>query len=414
MRARIICVIVLIATAACSGNSASKTVHIGAIYPVSGKQGEGGIEESRGTQLAVELANRDGGINGTKIKVDLVDVEAGGDAPAAIETLHRHGVGLVLGTYGSTISAPASVAAAQRKMVLWETGAVGEKDPAGDPGRYFFRLAPRGTDLGGAAISFVEDQLAPTLPKRTALRYAVAYVDDAYGRAVGLGAIGAAQHSKGVLAGAFPYDVNRLDAAALVARIAAAKPDVLFVSAYLNDGVALRRETIKQHVPLLASIGTSSSYCMPDFAARLGAGAVGLFASDKPGPEAMRTDRLTPDARDALVWARAEYRERFGEAMTGAALAGFANSWVLLMQVLPHAKSWAPSDIAEAARTIKLATGSLPNGAGLDLVGPGQPDAGENRGARSVIWQWVTATDQEIVWPPTFATQPLRAIPIQT
>ena len=57
---------------------------------------------------------------------------------------------------------------------------------------------------------------------------------------------------------------------------------MLFASAYVDDGVAVRRALVRQHVPLLAAIGSSSSYCMPAFGRRLGADAVGLFASDKP------------------------------------------------------------------------------------------------------------------------------------
>ena len=69
--------------------------------------------------------------------------------------------------------------------------------------------------------------------------------------------------------------------------------------------------------------------------------------------------------------------------------------------------------MADAARSVKLEGGTLPNGAGLDLGGPGALDAGENRRAVSVIWQWVDARTQAVVWPPAFATRPLQAIAIQ-
>ena len=39
-----------------------------------------------------------------------------------------------------------------------------------------------------------------------------------------------------------------------VERIAAAKPDVLFSAAYMQDGIALRREMVRQHLPLLANM----------------------------------------------------------------------------------------------------------------------------------------------------------------
>lgn len=215
------------------------------------------------------------------------------------------------------------------------------------------------------------------------------------------------------LAGTFAYDVHRFEPTELVARIADSRPDVLFVSAYLDDGVAIRRATIDAHLPLRASIGTSSSYCMPSFAAKLGPGAVGLFASDKPDAQ-VRGDALSEEGRRTLGWAGGEYRKRFAEPMSAAALAGFANTWALVGHVLPAASGFEPEQVAAAARATKLAQGTLANGAGLDLAGPGERDAGENRKAVSVIWQWVDARTQVVVWPPAFANHPLGSVPIQT
>ncbi|MGH9223119.1 MAG: ABC transporter substrate-binding protein [Acidimicrobiales bacterium] len=403
----------LVAATGCS-RSDDAGLTIGAIYPVSGRQGPGGAEEANGARLAVDLANERGGVHGERVRLDVVDVSAGEAAPAAMEDLHGRGIDLVLGTYGSTISAPAAVSARRNGMLLWETGAVGQIATDAGAGETFFRMAPMGGGLGKAAVAFVRDTLRPMLDGSGGLRYAVAYVDDAYGRSVGLGAVDEIQASAQVLAGTFPYDVNRLDAAAVVRAIAETQPDVLFVSAYLDDGIALRRETVTQDVPLKASIGTSSSYCMPSFAAALGPAAVGLFASDKPNGAEVRADALSPAAQKELAWARAEYRKRHGEEMSPAALSGFANTWALVGHVLPASPTLAPAAVAAAARTVKLAQGALPNGAGLDFSAPGAVDAGENRGAVSVIWQWVDAKTQAVVWPPSFATRPLHPIPILT
>ncbi|MFP5317632.1 MAG: ABC transporter substrate-binding protein [Acidimicrobiia bacterium] len=415
-----VAVLVALVAAACSGPSPGDDgLTIGAVYPVSGKQGPGGAEEANGARLAVELANARGGVHGRPVRLDVVDVGAGEAAPSALEDLRARGVELVLGSYGSTISAPAAVAAARRGMLLWETGAVGHISADAGAGESFFRLAPMGASLGRAAVAFVRDQLHPLLgPARPGepLRYAVAYVDDAYGRSVGLGAIDEVEASGQVLAGTFPYDLRGFDAPGLVRSIAETRPDVLFVSAYLEDGVALRAETVAQGLALKASVGTSSSYCMPSFAARLGRAAVGLFASDKPDAHQVaqvRPDTLAPGAREALEWASRRYRQRHREDMTPAALSGFANTWALVGHVLPAAGQGAgPAAVADAARRLKLPEGALPNGAGLDLAGPGVLDAGENRAAVSVIWQWVDDRTQAVVWPPAFATRPLQAIPI--
>ena len=388
-------------------------VTLGAIYPVSGLQGPGGTEEANGVRLAVDLANERGGVRGRPVRLDLVDVDRGDAAARAMDQLRERGVDVVLGTYGSTISAPAAAAARRSGMVLWETGAVGQVGADAGAGESFFRLAPMGAGLGRAAVAFVRDQLASTIGADQPLRYAVAYVDDAYGRAVGLGAADEARESGQELVGAFPYSVRGLDAEGLVRSIAETRPDVLFVSAYLEDGIALRRATVSQGLRLKASVGTSSSYCMPSFAAALGPAAVGLFASDKPDGREVRVEALGAEARHVLGWGRARYRQRHGEEMTPAALSGFANAWALVGHVLPAAGGAGAGDVAEAARAVKLPEGSLPNGAGLDLTGPDAPDPGENRRAVSVIWQWVDARTQAVVWPPAFATRPLQAIPIQ-
>jgi ABC-type branched-subunit amino acid transport system substrate-binding protein len=290
---------------------------------------------------------------------------------------------------------------------------VGETADGSGPGESFFRVAPAGASLGRAGVAFVREQLAPLLAGRPH-RYAVAYVDDAYGRAVGLGAADEVTRGGGELVGTFPYDVHDFHPDALVARLGEAHPDVLFVSAYLDDGIALRRATIDAHLPLLASVGTSSSYCMPAFAAALGPAAVGLFASDKPGGAELRDDALLPEGRRTLAWARDRFRQRWHEAMSPAALAGFANAWALVGHVLPAAPGLSAREVAATARSTKLPTGTLANGAGLDLGPPGAPDAGENRAAVSVIWQWVDAATQAVVWPPAFATRPLRPVAIQT
>jgi len=407
--------IISLVVGACAPDRGPAPLKIGAIYPVSGLQGPGGTDEARGALLAVERANRDGGIRGRPVKVRLVDVSTGAQAHDAIRKLRKDGIRLVLGTYGSTISAPAAQAAKHDGVVLWETGAVGQQPKDSGGGESFFRMAPQGANLGRAAMAFVRDQLASELGAGHPLRYAVTYVDDEYGRAVGFGAIDEARATGQELVGTFAYDAHALDAGDLVRRMAETHPDVLFVSAYLDDGIAIRRATIEQHVPLLASIGTSSSYCMPEFGRRLGQGAVGLFASDKPDGDVVRVDALAPEGARLLRWARARYRARFQKAMSAAALAGFANTWALVRHVLPAATSASPSAVAAAARAVKLAPGTLANGAGLDLAGPNDRDPGENRAALSVIWQWQDPLKhkQAVVWPPAFATQPLRLLPIQ-
>ena len=392
----------------CTRSDPPAEIRIGAVYPLSGSQGPGGVDEHRGIMLAADLANRDGGVNGRPIRIESVDTPGSDAAAAAVDQLRDAGVDLVLGSYGSTISGPASAEAASNGMLFWETGAVGMLPPASDRGGLTFRVPPTGEVLGRAAIAYIADHVAPERHRDpAALRYAVSFVDDAYGRSVASGAE-AELRARGLRnVGRFGYDFRTVDMARLVHRIAAARPDVLFVSAYLDDAIALRRELVAQHVKLLANIGTSSSYCMPAFGSTLGKDAVGVYASDKPSASSINPAGLRPEARSLLQRANDAYYEKWDEDMSPAALAGFSAAWAFFTDVLPEASSLDPADVAAAARAVVLPRGSLPNGSGLRFGAPGTSNAGDNVAAASVIWKWVAPGEAAVIWPPAFATDPI-------
>jgi branched-chain amino acid transport system substrate-binding protein len=392
----------------CGGVAAAsdRGVVIGAVYPTGGSQGEEGGEEFRGVQLAADYVNARGGWHGRPITLQLAPANSWDAAPLAVERLHRAGVAVVVGSYGSTISRPAAETASRLGMVFWETGAVGELGMAAASGMVF-RFVPTGAALGRAAVAFVRDQLTPRVGSSRTLRFTVVYVDDVYGRAVGHGALTEISSSSLVLAATLPYDVRRVDYAALARRIAAAQTDVLVVVSYLQDAVAMRQALLRANVRLVAAIGTSSSYCHLAFGELLGPGAVGLFASDKPDGEVLRTEALSPEAARALRWARAEYRGRFGGILSAPSLAGFAGGLGLFGHVLPLTRRLTADDVARAALRVRVPLGGLPNGSGLEFAGPGSAEAGANLRATSVIWEWVRPRTRAVVWPPAFATHPI-------
>ncbi len=395
----------LIAGGPASGSGRSSV--IGAVYPTGGPQGPGGLEEFRGVELAAEYANRRGGLRGNPIQIKLSPADTPAAAPRAVEALVRSGATVVVGSYGSTISRPAAEAASRHGIVFWETGAVGELGMAAASGERVFRFSPTGATLGRAAVAFVRDQLRPRLRRDRMLRYAVTYVDDEYGRSVATGALAEIKDSGLPLAATLPYDIRRANYDDLAARIAESGADVLVVAAYLQDGVALRWAIVGRRVPLVASIGTSSSYCMPVFGQILGEAAVGLFASDKPDADALRPEHLAPGAAGALRWARTEYVRRYGSAMGSAGLSGFAGGIALFAHVLPAARDLTPGEVARAARATRLPAGTLPDGSGLEFAQLGDPDGGSNRRANRIIWEWIRPRVRGIVWPPPFATHPI-------
>jgi branched-chain amino acid transport system substrate-binding protein len=399
--------------------SPTSSINVGAVYPTNGGQGPGGIEEYRGVELAAQLQNSLGGVHGVPIALHLKETDSADEAPGSVQTLVSQGAQIILGSYGSTISLPASLAAYHAGKVFYETGAVGDlgmlaaQVPPPDLGSRVFRFPPAGTVLGKSAIDFIANELAKNYPGRT-LRYSVAYVNDDYGSEVGAGALAELSALGITPATVIPYNLNTANYSQMATQIADAHTDVLFVASYINDAVSLRQAILAQRVPLLINIGTSSSYCLPEFGAELGTQAVGLFASDKPDSTVIKTDNLTPEANQVLGWATKQYAARWGGPMSAAALTGFAGAWGLFHDIMPAATSATPAAVAAAARSVNLPMGSLPNGSGLHFGAPGSQKAGENLNALSVIWEWTAANTRQVVWPPAYATSPIESLPVSS
>jgi branched-chain amino acid transport system substrate-binding protein len=415
-------------TATPTPSTDSSPIEIGAIYPLSGPQGSGGLSEERGAALAADYVNQHGGIRGRTVQLKVIDVPTAESVPSAMATLRADHIQIVVGTHGSTMSAEAAQQAQQNHQLLWETGAVGdlqmgtaENDwsttataptPVAGMGSSFFRMSPQGASLGRAGIDFVLRQLTPLLPGRPAPRVAVAYVEDAYGESVAQGVVDQTRSDHVTLAGVFPYPEYGADFTRLAQQIRRSGANVLYASSYLADGEALRRATLAQHVPLIASVGTSSSYCLPAFGDQLQQAAVGLFASDKAAAYSINPTGLLAEGRSTLAWAQAQWAKQYAEPMDAYATSGFANAYALFAHILPEAQGPTPKAVAAAAKSIHLPLGSLADGSGINFPAHG-PEIGENQAAASVIWEWVAPGKEVVVWPPAFATRTIDVLPIQ-
>jgi branched-chain amino acid transport system substrate-binding protein len=408
MRRVILCVAALTMLLPACSPIGNRPLQVGAIYPTGGGLGEGGIEEYRGVQLAAKLANSEGGVHGRPIALDLQPANSAEAAPEAVKRLNAAGADVILGSYSSVISSKAAQSAARTGALFWETGAVGEVGTAPSMSDRVFRFAPTGASLGKSAITFIRDHLRKPLPESAKpRRYTVVYVDDVYGRSVAEGAIAEIRDSGMELASRVAYDLSHVDYRQIAQDLIRDRTDVLMVVAYLDDGVALRRAVVEAKVPLQATIGTSSSYCHPAFGETLGEQALGVFASDKPDADVVNPEALSREAAKRLVWAREEYGSIYREPMSAAALSGFSGAWALFHYVMPKADEVSSEEVAEAARTTRLKLGSLPNGSGLSFESRKSGMAGANQLAASVIWEWVQPGVRAVVWPPTFATNPI-------
>jgi branched-chain amino acid transport system substrate-binding protein len=389
-----------------------ENLRVGAVYPITGPESSGGREEWQGVSLAAEMVNAEGGWRGHRIELVLKDSPS---PEAAVEVarslVEKERVPIVLGAHGSTIAVVAAAETLSRGAVYWETGAVASDlldfhDP------HFFRTGVDGRMLGAASARFTAVVLAPKLNLPIeGLRVAVLNVRDVYGQSVGDGAVAESEKRGLRVVGRVEYSAQHPDYAAMVDAVKQAGPDVLFVASYLQDGVTFRREALRRHLQVRAMIGTSSAFCMPVFGDLLGADAVGLYASDKPGPN-INQKALKPEAARLLERVKQEYRRKHGSQPGAAALAGFVSGWVLFHRVLPRVDRVTPDSVASVARSLDLPEGSEITGAGVRFGPPDAADAGQNRRPASIIWQWQKVRQIVPVYPPVYALSEPAVIPI--
>jgi len=372
---------------------------IGAIYPLTGPQAAGGKQELAGVKAALAVAASSGA--SARYRLAIISATTPEEASAAVDKLvHDYRVPVILGTYGSTLSAAAAARAEELKTVYWETGAVA--DPITAQRHYVFRTVATGSALGRMAVTFTHDVLMPQM-KLSAPRAAVVRVNDIYGRSVGGGEEALAKAVGIQVVDVIEYNPRAYDAEVIAARLAAARADFLWDVSYLDDGVAIWQALLRNHVSFKAAIGTSSAFCMAEFSQRVGSGSVGVYAADKPDGD-INPAALSPAGRALLAKVRAEF-ERTKTPLDIPAVAGFVGGWTLFHNVLPQLSSPLTSEsIRAAALKVDVPTGDTINGGGVRFGGDGSLDEGQNTRAAAVIGQWKAVGVMKVLYPAAYAT----------
>ena len=361
-------------------------------------------------QTALDLASRAAGAR--QVKLRIIDAETPDAAAAAVDTLAKDHVPAILGTYGSTLSAAASARAEQDKIVYWETGAVA--DPITAHRQYVFRTVATGSSLGRMAVTFTQKVLIPH-DQMASPRVVIVRVDDIYGHSVGDGEQELARSVGINVVDVIGYNPQAYDAQAIATRLKADHADYLWDVSYIDDGVAIWQAIVNDGIRLRAAIGTSSAFCLPEFARRAGSEAIGVYAADKPD-SSVSPAALSESARSLLAQALAIYHQRTGEAvMSISAVAGFIGAWTFLHSVLPVVNGTVTADsLRVAALNVDVPSGDSINGGGVKFGPAGSLDEGQNRRAAATVGQWQSqggAMVMKVVYPSAYATgEPIEPV----
>ena len=413
MRKRLLAA-VLSATAivlASQPGQAQEPIRIGVLLPVTGPFAKNGIENWEAMQIARDMINERGGLNGRK--VEYVQGDATNPNAAISETeriITKDGIKITTGSFASPLAIAVSQAAERHGVFHWET--TGAAEIITRRGfKHTFQVGAPARKYGQAAVDFAADDLAKRLNKTPGeLRVALLWENRAFGKSVGDG-IRSYVGSKGIkLVYDEGYDQFATDMTPIVQKLKDVKPDVLIAISFPNDAILFQRKAKELDFNVGAFIGVSAGYSSPDLRNSIGDMVTGLFVADFP-PK-VNPAVLKPETRKVADEFYKRYEEKMKRPPAGHASAGFSAIWALFTEVLPKAKTGDPAELREIALKLDLPEGTLVNGSGIKFTNSDwaedPKDAGQNLRASIGVWQW-TKDGNEQVFPPALATgQPIN------
>ena len=154
---------------------AQEAIRIGVLQPMTGPATKNGTENFTAMQIARDMFNERGGVNGRKVEFLLADIPTPTAAISETERLAtKEGVKITLGSGVSLLAIPVSQAAERHGVFHWETA--GAADIITKRGfKYTFQVGPAAYRYGHAAVDLTVDELAKRLGKSPAdMRVALA------------------------------------------------------------------------------------------------------------------------------------------------------------------------------------------------------------------------------------------------
>ncbi len=273
---------------------AAADIKIGLMCPLTGKWASEGQDMKNIVSLLVDQANAAGGINGQKIEL-VVEDDAGDPRTAALaaQKLASSGVCAVIGTYGSAVTEASQNILDQAEIVQIGTGSTSVR--LTEKGlEKFFRTCPRDDAQGKSAAKRIKEGGFKK----------VALLHDNSSYAKGLADETRQELNKAGVPVIF-YDAltpGERDYTAILTRLKAANPDLIFYTGYYPEtGMLLRqKKEMGWQIPMMGGDAANHQDLLkiagPEAAA-------GYFFISPPLPQ----DMDTKEAQDFLAAYKAKY-----------------------------------------------------------------------------------------------------------
>jgi branched-chain amino acid transport system substrate-binding protein len=278
---------------------AADTIKIGLMAPLTGAWASEGQDMQQIVELLADEINMAGGINGQKIEI--VTEDDGGDprtAALAAQRLSTQGLVAVIGTYGSAVTEASQGIYDEAGLIQIANGSTAIR--LSEKGlKYFLRTCPRDDEQGLVAYK--------ALKKGGYKSIAILHDNSSYAK-------GLADEAKALLekdgANIVFYDAltpKENDYSAILTKMKAANPDVVFFTGYYGEAGLLLRQKMEMNwnVPFLGGDATNN----PDLVKIAGKeAAAGFMFLSPPVPQ----DLDSKEAKDFMTAYKKKYNAEPG------------------------------------------------------------------------------------------------------
>jgi branched-chain amino acid transport system substrate-binding protein len=275
---------------------AADTVKIGLMAPITGSWASEGQEMRKNVELLAADVNAKGGLLGKKVEIVVED--DGGDprtASLAAQRLTTKGVVAVVGTYGSAVTEASQAIFDEAGIVQVANGSTAVRLTEKNL-KYFFRTCPRDDEQGRVA--------AATIGKLGAKKVAILHDSSAYAKGLA-DEINALVKGKVQVVFFDALTPKEQDYSAILTRLKAAGPDVVFFTGYYPEAGLLLKQ--KRQMGWAVPFVGGDAINNPDLVKIAGKEAAeGFMFLSPPVPADL-------DTQEAKVYL-ASYKQKNGEA----------------------------------------------------------------------------------------------------
>jgi branched-chain amino acid transport system substrate-binding protein len=379
------------------------TVKIGLIHPVTGPLAEPGQACRAGAQMAAEEINAAGGIKalgGARFELLLGDTQSKPEvARPEAERLLNAGAQLLVGAFSSGDSAAIVPVAQQREIPFLIdisaadpiTANVAKSVKEGQQKvQYVYRNFPTGAMFGQRAVQFMGDifKEAGVAPKRLVLMYA----NDLFGQvqARSFQAAHKAASPAWDIVEVIPWPEPPADLSTEVARLKAAKPDIIAPITRPASALLLLPEITRQRVEAMGIIGPGSPGLYEAGQIEKLKGDIEFVMDNVPWP-----NLKNPRARRVAE----EYNKRTGKTFDTNSVYSY-DAIHVLADVLERAKTTKADAVVDAIKQTRF-TGALAVSIGPVVFN----ETGDNPNTGTGMIQ-ILGEKPVVVWPKEAAEQP--------